>query len=80
MSVEVIRAWDKARLDGFVNGHSLVPRPNYSIPLLKAFLNHLPPHPLSVAAARPLERAALISLLQICCRWFEKSKKPGRAA
>ena len=28
----------------------------------------------------PLERAAPISLLQICCRWFEKSKKPKRAA
>ena len=34
-----------------------------------------PPH-----AGRPLERAAPISLPQICCRWFEKSKKPERAA
>jgi DNA invertase Pin-like site-specific DNA recombinase len=34
----------------------------------------------AAARARPLEEPRRISLLQICCRWFEKSKKPERAA
>lgn len=61
-----IRASDKARLDSFVNGHSLELRPNYSIPLLKAFLNHLPPHPLSVAGAneRYVSSDAVLTMLK----------------
>jgi hypothetical protein len=61
-----VRAADKARLDGFVNGHSLELRPNYSIPLLKAFLNRLPPHRMTNAAAneRYVTSQAIISMLK----------------
>lgn len=37
-----ILAEDKARLDNFVAGNSIELRVNYSIPILKAFLDHLP--------------------------------------
>jgi hypothetical protein len=46
-----VLAADKARLDRFVNGNSIELRPNYSIPLLKAFLNHLPPRHMTATAA-----------------------------
>ena len=61
-----IRAADKARLDGFVNGNSLELRPNYSIPLLKAFLNHLPSHSLSAASAneRYVSSDAVLTMLK----------------
>ena len=38
-----IKVGNKVKLDDFVSGHSIELRPNYSIPLLKAFLDHLPP-------------------------------------
>lgn len=38
-----IRPADKARLDAFVTGSSIELRAHYSIPILKAFLNHLSP-------------------------------------
>ncbi|TAY98663.1 hypothetical protein ELH79_09400 [Rhizobium leguminosarum] len=37
-----ISAEDKLRLDSFVSGNSIELRPNYSIPLAKAFLSQLP--------------------------------------
>jgi hypothetical protein len=44
-----IKAEDKIRLDRFVSGNSIELRANYSVPILKAFLNHLPSRPLSAA-------------------------------
>lgn len=49
-----IRARDKARLVRFATDNSLELRANYSIPLLKAFLNHLPAQ--SMKGTAPNER------------------------
>jgi hypothetical protein len=61
-----IRAADKARLDEFVNGNSLELRANYSIPILRAFLNHLPPHPMTSARAseRYVSSDAVLAMLR----------------
>ncbi|WP_287188565.1 hypothetical protein, partial [Mesorhizobium sp.] len=61
-----IEASDKSRLDEFVNGNSIELRPNYSIPLVKAFLNHLPEHRMtdSEANERYVSSKTLLAMLR----------------